>query len=295
MTKSKGKKKWIFVSIFVLASVLAVVALIFSPRVPRGKEIQAKAGDISTYYSFSGSINAKNRQDVFAQSAMQITELKVSDGDIVKEDDVLFVTSTGERVKANINGEVLLANVQENELVMPGTKIFQIVDYSDLQLTVQIDEYDLEAVKEGVKAAVTVHALSRDIEGTVTKVSKEGNYQGGVTFFTADISLQPDRDIRVGMSAEAKILKNSALNVVLLPMSAVQFDDYNNPFVYIKNRRKLEEKYITLGITDGVNVEIKEGLSAGDTVFVPERDFVFGRPVRIDETSTGGHSVGTNS
>jgi len=213
---------------------------------------------------------------LYSQQAVQISEFKIKEGDTVKEDDILYVTKTGVEVKSEIEGEVLKIYVQENEQLMPGAKILEIVDYSNLQLKVKVDENDLAAIQKDVKATVTVNALAKDVEGTVTEVSKEGTYLNGVTFFTAAISIPQDDSIKVGMSAEAKVLKDKAEGVVVLPMSAVQFDDNNNAYVNIKDdKENLDVIELTLGITDGASVEVKSGLTENDKVFVPKEESAF--------------------
>lgn len=288
-TKNKSRKWIVWVALATLLTTVLVPALL-RPRQAAGREISARTGDIKTFYSFSGSIEAKNRQTVFAEQAAQVREFKVSEGDAVKADDVLYITNRGENVTARINGEVLRFYVQEGEQLMPGTRVMEIVDFSDLQLVVKVDEYDLSAIQEGVSANVTLHALGKEIEGRVSYVSKEGVHMNGVTFFTAAISIENDGDIRVGMSAEAKVLKESAIRVVTLPMSAIQFDDDNNPFVYVKEDRRTKTVDLTLGTTDGANVEVKSGLKVGDAVFVPSNAVPRLGPTGVRMPGSGGQN-----
>ena len=71
------------------------------------------------------------------------------------------------------------------------------------------------------------------------------------------------------MSTEATVLNQSTLDALILPMTAVQYDNDDVPFVYIKSDSGLDTVYVELGITDGLDVEILSGLSEGDAVFVP--------------------------
>ncbi len=61
----------------------------------------------------------------------------------------------------------------------------------------------------------------------------------GVSFFTANISLQNDDELRVGLSAEIKALNKNETNATTISMKALQFDNENQPFVYY---RDLNEK-----------------------------------------------------
>ncbi|WP_407313318.1 efflux RND transporter periplasmic adaptor subunit [Desulfosporosinus sp. SB140] len=268
--KKTGNKKAIIWSIIGVLVVALGVTLYAMPKKTNYTEVKATTGNLATNYSFSGSIEAKNRQTVYADKAMQIKDIKVQEGQKVSTDTVLMTTVMGEEIKPQIAGEVSNIDADENAQIMPGAKLIDIVDYSNLQLKVQVDEYDLSAVSTGKDATVTIHALNKDVKGKITDVSKEGDYTNGVTTFTADVSLPNDSSLRVGMSAEAKVLNQSVSNVVLLPMSAIQFDAGNNPYVLIKDSNDLPKTVgITLGLNDGVHVEVKSGVKANDTILVP--------------------------
>lgn len=267
--KSKGFK-WLLIIVVVAAMGIYFLPKIGSPKEVSGDEIEVKSGDISTYYSFSGSIEAKDRQTIFAEQAVQIKEFNVKVGDIVQKDDILYKTNGGVDVKSKIDGEILDIFVQEDEQLMPGAKIIEIVDYQDLQLKVSVDEYDLKTIKKDTSVNITIHALNKDFEGTVIDVAKEGTNMNGVTFFNTIISIENPGDILVGMSAEAKVLNESATNIAILPMTAVNLRDDNSPYVKVKQDGKIEDKEIELGITDGINIEIKSGLNIEDKVFIPK-------------------------
>jgi len=70
------------------------------------------------------------------------------------------------------------------------------------------------------------------------------------------------------MSAEIKFPSKSVSDVVTLPMSVIQFDESNNPFVYLKDEKKnLIKTPIKTGINDGTTVEVVSGIKKGDLVF----------------------------
>ncbi len=268
--KKTGNKKVIIWSIIGLLAVAAGITLYALPKKTNYTEVQATTGNLATSYSFSGSLEAKNRQTVLADKAMQIKAIKVEAGQKVTADTVLMTTIVGGEIKPKLAGDVTNIYAEENAQLMPGTKLIEIVDYSDLQLKVQVDEYDLSAVSEGKEANVTIHSSKKDVTGKITAVSKEGDYANGVTNFTATISLPQDSNLRVGMSAEAKIKNQSVSNAVLLPMSAIQFDANNSPYVLIKDSNKAPKTGgITVGLNDGVHAEIKSGVTANDIILVP--------------------------
>lgn len=277
---SKNNKIKLTIGIIVLAAALIFfIARIKGQKQVSGDEIEVKTGNIESFYSFSGSIEAKNRQMIFADGAIQVKELKVAEGDLVQKDDIIYRTNRGEDVKSPIRGEVAKIFVEEDQQLVPGDKIIEIVDYDELQLKVKVDEYDLKAIKEDLVANIKINSLNKDVEGIVRDISKEGVYMNGVTFFDTKISIVNEGDILVGMSAEAKILNEKAEGVSILPVTAIKFHDDNSAYVNIKNDNIVEEKEVELGITDGINVEIKTGLKSGDKVFLPKPTTIrFGPP-----------------
>ena len=267
--KKKNKKRNIIIIVLVIIAVAILVIPRLMPKKYAGTEVTVERGDISTYYSFSGNVEAKNRKSIYANQIMQIKEFRVEVGELIEEDDDLYKTTYGSIAESPIDGEVLDIYVSENEQIMAGSMIMEIVDYSNLQISIKVDEYDLSAIKEDVEATVTIHALDKDVTGTVVEVSKEGTYVNGVAYFDAVISIPADDDIRVGMSTEATILNQSTSEALILPMTTIQYDNDDAPFVYIKNDSGLDTVYVELGITDGLDVEILSGLNEGDAVFVP--------------------------
>lgn len=266
--KSKIKKR-IITSIIVIALAAAVVFAILSrPKVNNYESVEAKTGNIKTYLSYSGNVEAKNRQNVMSEKVMQIDEIKVEEGDKVKEGDVLFTTTTNDEITAEIDGEVSKIDIDENEQVMAGISLLEIVDYNNLKINVKVDEYSIPDLKVGKKANVYINAIDKEITGTVKSISKEGQVVNGVTYFTADIDLKKDKAIKVGMSAEIKFPGKSVSDVVTLPMSVIQFDESNNPYVYLKDEKdNLIKTAIKTGINDGTTVEVKSGIKKGDLIF----------------------------
>ncbi|KPU44790.1 multidrug resistance protein MdtA [Oxobacter pfennigii] len=257
-------------SVLGLLTAAFVLNRIFMPRSTLYTEIKASTGGLETYYSFPGSIEVKNKETVLSDRNMQIKSIKVKEGDRVSENTVLLTATMGADIKSKIAGEITSIYVQENSQLMAGSKLIDIVDYSDLQLVIQVDEYDLAAISKDKETTVTIHALNRDVTGIITDISKEGEYLNGVANFTALISLPAENDLRVGMSAEAKVLNKKVSNAILLPISSIQFDADNNPYVLLKDMDNNPKKTsVNIGMNDGVQAEIKSGISENDTILLP--------------------------
>ena len=286
-------KKWIAISIITISVVGIAATLLMRPAPTLYKSIDAKVEDITTYYSFSGNVETKNRQTAMSQKVMQIAEIKVKEGDTVKEGAVLIKTTTGDEIKSKINGEVANIAVKENAQVMAGTKLLEIVDYNNLEVNVKVDEYDITALVKGNEATVKIDAINKDIKGTISSMSKEGQITNGVAYFTATIDLEKDTSFKIGMSAEVKLISNKATGVVTLPMTSIGFDDNNKPYVLKKGEKGAAVKTeITTGINDGTTVEVKSGVLKGETILYTKAKAAatggMGFPGGRSNTNSGG-------
>lgn len=277
-TKAKKKLRRRIIAAVVLVLLIGTAATLFllRPKDAAFTEETAKSGDIATYYSFGGNIEAKERQSVLADTMMQIKTLKVKEGDAVKKGDVLAETTMGGKIQAKIDGEITTIYVEESAQLMAGAPVMDLVNYDELQVTIKVDEYDLGTIQAGKAVTATINALDKDVKGTVSKVSREAVTMNGVSYFTASVDLEKDASLLVGMSAEVKLLNQEVKGVATLSMKALQFDNENKPYVYVKNAEgKTVAKAVTVGINDGVTVEIKDGVKAGDVVFLPKTGFTF--------------------
>ncbi|MBC8080249.1 MAG: HlyD family efflux transporter periplasmic adaptor subunit [Gorillibacterium sp.] len=268
--KRKSKSKFIVLGI-IIAVVIGLVILKPGAKLAKYDEETAKTGNITTYYSFSGNIEAIDKQMVMADQMMQIEKISVNEGDQVKKGDVLIETTQGEKLTSKIDGEVAKIYIEESAQLMPGSQLLNLTNYDKLQVTIKVDEFDLGAVAAGKEVKVTVNALNKEISGKVKKVSREAITVNGVSYFTASVDLEKDADLLVGMSVEVQLLNESVADATVLPMKAIQFDSENKPYVYYTNDSdKVEAKSVTLGINDGATVEIKSGVKSGETIEVPQ-------------------------
>ncbi len=173
-------------------------------------------------------------------------------------------------VKAEINGVVSDITAKENQTLALGSPIMNVVNYDTLIVTVKVDEYDLAAVSVGKEVSLNVNALDLQIGGVISKISKQATVVNGVSFFPTKITIDDNENLRVGMSCEIKIINKSVKGVTAISMKALQFDNYNEPYVYYRDEKgNVATKRVTAGINDGNTVQIIDGLQSGDVILVP--------------------------
>jgi multidrug efflux pump subunit AcrA (membrane-fusion protein) len=143
-----------------------------------------------------------------------------------------------------------------------------ILSDANMQVSVQLDELDVAAVKSGQKATVQLSALEdQSFEGTVTsRNSSDGSYYAIVSFPRAEGMFS-------GFSATVTIVKEEASSVIIIPLDAVQ-QRGSELFVYTEAAEDgtlSGELTITTGLSDESRVEVTSGLNEGDTVYYQQQ------------------------
>lgn len=272
--KKKGKKKWLWI---VLALILILaVWFVLSMRSQLEGSYQTETAarrDITTYYSFSGNLTPVTDKVQTAKDAVKIKELYVKEGDVVKEGQALLRGADGTRVYAAETGTIDELYVDPEDQLQMGSQIAHIVDYDTLEVSVDVDEYDIGALSLGKQGTVYLNALDRNVTGTVSEIARDATTDGGVSYYSVKLEIDATEDIRSGMSVEVNVLNREALSATSLSPKALSYDEYNKPYVLVKNAEGvMEVRYVTLGVSDGLYTEIAEGLQENETVYYTETD-----------------------
>ena len=270
----KKKRKWIKWVILAAVVLLIVAWMMLFNKTSESiaySQMTAQQGDLTTYFNFDGTERAKRSQTITAQAADTVKTVYVAQNAQVKKDDRLYKTESGLTVRAGIDGEVTGLYVHEGDVIAAGEKTAEIMDLDDLEVRLSVDEYDVAAMIPGTPIDVTVLALDRSFSGTVTSLDKNGTASGDLSYYTAYADLEDAEGVYPGMQVSAKVLRSQALGATILKTDAIQFDDYNRPYVlmYSADGKDTVRVSVGVGVSDGVYCEITEGLKPGDTVLVP--------------------------
>jgi len=232
-------------------------------------EYSATTGTISNSLSFSGSISVVSSEYLSAPASGTVRDVYVKSGDDVKKGEKLVRLSTGDTVKANFDGTINSISVEQGDNVSNGTQLCQVVDFSNMKVTMRVDEYDISEVFEGQECTVTVTALEKRFPASITHINRLSASSGSVAYYTVTASVEVTEDVLPGMQVTVSIPKEEARDVVVVKMDALSFDASNSAFVYVMNEAGvMEQRYVEVGVDNGNYVEIKSGLKAGETVYV---------------------------
>ena len=179
-------------------------------------------------------------------------------------------------IRAPVSGTVLELAVHEGDPVVPltsfqaGTALAVMADMKTLLFKGTVDEIDVGKLTEGLPARIKIGALPEVIVlGKLSKISPKSKTSEGATLFDVEIDIVSAKGVvlRAGYSANADIVVKEKKGVLLIPERLVKFEGgkatVEIPGEMGKEPSKKEIKY---GLSDGMNVEVTEGLKEKDAV-----------------------------
>ncbi len=177
-------------------------------------------------------------------------------------------------VKSPIQGTVLERKINVGDPVVPlssyqaGTELFTLADMNELIFRGTVDEIDVGKLKEGMSTILKVGALPNDtIHGILYKISPKAKKEENSTLFDLEIKItEKGRSIlRAGYSANADIIIKKKEDILLIPERLIEFVE-DTAFVQVKDSTtaEIQRKVIKTGLSDGLNIEVTEGLNEGD-------------------------------
>lgn len=216
-------------------------------------------------------------------------------------------------VKAEKSGTVTSLSVAEGDTPTEGALLMTIENNSQLKITANIDEKDILKVKEGMNVVITSEATGdTEIKGKVSKVitivSSNGNSSNpsddssgssSSNGFTAEITIDGNSDLLVGMKAKAKIMLVEKSGCYSVLYDCIMYDDNGNPYVLVADTSNsdngttatVKRADVTLGDESGSYVEVtSDSLKENDLIIttpyeVAEGDTIELSPYVLDSTT----------
>jgi len=202
-----------------------------------------------------------------------------NDYQIIKRGSVSGGSGANTSIVAQISGTILEIPVREGDQVIEsnnfnaGTTIATIADMSKMIFEGKVDESEIGKLSEGKEIVVVLGAIDQEeFPAKLTFLAPKGVEENGAVQFTikADVIISPSVKIRAGYSANAKIDIASRDSVMCIREALLQFNRITDqPFVEIRNASgRFIKKNVELGLSDGINVEILDGVEEKDQIKV---------------------------
>ena len=236
----------------------------------RNKALFAK--EIISEQDFN-SVTLRYNQD------MQNLSNAKSDLQIIKLGSSGVSTITNTNVRATVSGTILEIPVKEGDQVIQantfnaGTTIATIADLNKMIFEGQVDEGEVGKLSVDMPLIITLGAIEdKEYNAKLRLIAPKGTEVAGAIQFKieGEVYLDDEYVIRAGYSANASIVTQRKVDITAISESLLQYDSKTkNPYVEIETSdQKFERKDVKLGISDGINAELIEGVSKTDKIKV---------------------------
>lgn len=221
------------------------------------------------------------KQEVIAQAQFQPFEIayKTAKEELKAANDNLELIQKGETsknksntnrvIRSTISGMVLDVPVEVGNSVIEantmndGTTVASVANMSDLVFEGKVDESEVGKIKEGMDLILRIGAIeNQTFDAILEYISPKGIEEDGAIQFEikAAVILKDDQFIRAGYSANADIVLDRRDSVLAILEALLQFEG-DSAFVEVEtNANEFEKKYIKTGLSDGINIELLEGV-----------------------------------
>ncbi len=208
-----------------------------------------------------------------SEDALQVVRDGVSKSNAKASSTLIRSTISGVilDIPVKVGNSVILSNTFND-----GTTIASVANMNDLIFRGNIDETEVGQLYNGMPMKITIGALQDlKFDANLEYISPKAVESNGANQFEikAAVKVVNDDKIRSGYSANAEIVLAQVQKALTIPESAIEFSG-DSTFVYVIKgegvQKTYERKQVTTGLSDGVNIEIKKGLTTKDKVRGPE-------------------------
>lgn len=227
----------------------------------------------------------ENAKDAFEAAKAKVTELKASIAETALALNTAETNLGYTKITAPLDGVVVSVPVKTGQTVnaaMNTPTIVQIADLSQMEILIEISEGDIGKVQTGAKVTYTVLSAPETVYETTLKsidpgltLLTNGEYtevvgsDEAIYYYGRLVVDNPDGALRIGMTTQNVIYVAQADNVLTVPVLAVKKDGTQS-YVNVLTPTGIQRHAVITGLSDGVDIEIKSGVSDHDTVVIAQ-------------------------
>lgn len=169
-------------------------------------------------------------------------------------------------IPVRVGNSVIMSNTMND-----GTTVASVANMNDLLFKGMIDETEVAMLEIGMPVSLSIGALQGEtFKATLEYISPKAVESNGTNQFQIEAALEQTNtsDIRSGYSANASIVLEHATDVIVVSEGCIEFED-DSTYLYIlqtEHPQTFSRRKVTTGISDGINIEIKEGIELQDKI-----------------------------
>jgi RND family efflux transporter MFP subunit len=173
------------------------------------------------------------------------------------------------RVKAPFAGTVDEMNAKEGEFAAPGMALGRLISSGKASVTADIPESYANVVGKGQKVDLFFPSINKSLEARVTQVSDYINPDNRT--YKVYVNFPASAEYKPNMLAKVQVRDYEADQALSVPAALVQQDMSGNNYVFVWKLVKdgiglVEKRSVEVGKNNGERVEIKSGLTLGETL-----------------------------
>ena len=225
----------------------------------------------------------ENAEDTYETAKSKVTELEST----IKETEISLSTAETNlgytKITAPLDGTIVSIPVKQGQTInaaMDTPAIVQIADLTRMEILIEISEGDISNIKPGVKVTYSILADLNDVFETTLQSIDPGltlltnneytevvDSSEAIYYYGRFIVPNHDGKLRIGMTTQNVIYVENAENVLTIPVTAVK-NNGSQKYVEILTDKGVQQRTIVTGVSDGLNIEVKEGVSEGDEIIL---------------------------
>lgn len=225
----------------------------------------------------------ENAEDTYETAKSKVTELEST----IKETEISLSTAETNlgytKITAPLDGTIVSIPVKQGQTInaaMDTPAIVQIADLTRMEILIEISEGDISNIKPGVKVTYSILADLNDVFETTLQSIDPGltlltnneytevvDSSEAIYYYGRLIVPNDDGKLRIGMTTQNVIFVENAENVLTIPVTAVK-NNGSQKYVEILTDKGVQQRTIVTGVSDGLNIEVKEGVSEGDEIIL---------------------------
>ncbi|MBX8484685.1 macrolide transporter subunit MacA [Pseudomonas cichorii] len=192
------------------------------------------------------------------------------------------------RIVAPIDGDVVGIVTQEGQTVIAqqlAPVLLKLADLDTMTIKAQVSEADVIHISTGQEVYFTILGEEKRYYATLrgtepapqdyleTEGSGSSSKQNSAVFYNALFEVpNPDHRLRISMTAQVRIVLDTAKNALSMPVAALGNRDEEGVYTVrvLDKSGFAQERKVQTGINNNVQVEIKNGLAEGDQVVIAD-------------------------
>lgn len=297
MSEKSKNKKLLGVVIFLL--VLAGGGFYYWKKQKSGettfKDIPVTRGDIEVTILSTGTVQPENRLEIKAPVAGRMDQIFIKEGQKVHKGQLIASMSSTERaamldaarakgaeeykswselylptpIMAPISGTIILRNVEPGQTFTTTDAIFTMSDR--LTVKAQVDETDISQVKIKQTAQIVLDAYpTQKIPAEADQIAFDSKTVNSVTTYIVDVLPKETPEfMRSGMTANVTFFVEAKKNILMIANEALKVQNGKTVLNIKTSDAETQTREIKVGVTDGKNTEILEGVQEGEVAQIP--------------------------